>query len=84
MNRAASEKSRLGLVSFTAAAALAAAQLGTGCTDGVTPDCSDATVCAPNSGSGDGGEDGSVVLPEAGAKDGASAIGTDAEPADGG
>lgn len=88
MSRAASEWPRVGLVSFVAAAILAAAQLGASCVDGVTPDCSDAAVCAPSEGDAAASGDGSVVVPEAGPVEDAShtdaEAGLDAADADGG
>ena len=88
MSRAASEWPRVGLVSFVAAAILASAQLGASCVDGVTPDCSDAAVCAPSEGDAASSGDGSVVLPEAAPSDDASDVdaeaGLDAADADGG
>lgn len=77
-------RARGGVVSFAIAALLASTQLAGSCVDGVTPDCSDAAVCAPSSGraSSDGG--GSVVIPEASVETGADAeAGLDAD-ADGG
>jgi hypothetical protein len=47
---------RTGILSFVAAAALAALQTAGSCVDGVTPDCSDAAECGPtiiDSGSGE-------------------------------
>lgn len=41
---------RASVASFVVMAALAAAQLGASCVDGVTPDCSDPAVCAPSEG----------------------------------
>jgi hypothetical protein len=38
---------RIGLAATVAAIALAMAQLGGNCVDGVTPDCSDAAACGP-------------------------------------
>ncbi len=66
MSRPASERPRVGLAAFVVAAVLAAVQLGASCVDGATPDCSDPAVCAPSEGDASRGEDGSVVLPEAG------------------
>lgn len=46
------------LAPLAALAFLAFGHTNMGCVDGVTPDCSDADVCAPNQGSGatnDGG-----------------------------
>ena len=82
MSRAASEWPRVGLVSFVAAALLAAAQLGASFVDGVTPDCSDPAVCAPSEGDAASGGDGSVVVPEAGPDDDASSTDADAGQGD--
>lgn len=68
---------------FVGAAAFGLAQVGANCVDGVTPDCSDAAVCAPSTDSGSSSE-ASVVLPEASSGDtGAPADGSDGDAADG-
>lgn len=84
MSRAASDRPRIGLVSFVVAALLGAAQLAAGCVDGVTPDCSDPAVCAPSQGDAALGGDGSAVVPEAGpsADDGEAGLDGDTDAAD--
>jgi hypothetical protein len=69
---------RSGVVSFAIAAGLASTQLAGSCVDGVTPDCSDAAVCAPNQGDASGGSDVGVVVPEA-SIDAETEAATDAE-----
>jgi len=65
VSAAASGRPKLGLVAFVVAPGIAAVQLG-GCgVDGVTPDCSDAAVCAPSEGDASKTGDGSAVVPEA-------------------
>lgn len=61
--RAFSQK-KAGLVSFTIAVLLGAAQLGANCVDGVTPDCSNASECGPTMLDA-AGEGSTVPMPEA-------------------
>jgi hypothetical protein len=55
------ERPGLKILTFVFATILGAAQVGATCVDGVTPDCSDAAVCAPAIDGGsevvEGGED---------------------------
>ncbi|MBX3259873.1 MAG: hypothetical protein KIS78_01355 [Labilithrix sp.] len=62
------DRSKVELVTFAALTALAAAQLGASCVDGVTPDCSDPAVCAPNPGN-QGTDDAGSAAPDAGGED---------------
>ena len=76
---------RTGAVSVVLGVILASFQIAASCTDGVTPDCSDPTVCAP--GAPDATiETSSVIVPEAGVdagRDAATISDADAD-ADGG
>lgn len=58
----------VGLVTFAALTVLAATQLGASCVDGVTPDCSDPAVCAPNPAT-PGAGDANAPVPDAGGDD---------------
>ncbi|MBX3208626.1 MAG: hypothetical protein KF764_26570 [Labilithrix sp.] len=80
------EKSKVGLASFAASIVLAAAQLGATCVDGVTPDCSDPAVCAPNPGNVANADASSVVpegggdvVPDAGTPDAETELDADAD-----
>ena len=80
MSRAAKGRPKIGLGSFAFVAALGAVALVVSCADvdGVTPDCSDAAVCAPSEGDAASASEGNVV-PEAAAAAEASTIDGEAE-----
>lgn len=68
VNQAASDRPSRGLLSSVIVAVLAATELGANCVDGVTPDCSDAAICAPSEGYSNP-TDASSAEPEAGLAD---------------
>lgn len=72
---------RIGITGLVSAVILTGAQLATGCVDGMTPDCSDAAVCAPSA--GELPRDGSPDRQETSADTG-SALGDAGHDADGG
>lgn len=74
MNGRVDVRGRGGLLTFTLATVLASLQLAGSCVEGVTPDCSDAAVCAPSSGDAAPTSDGSAFVPEAAPSDGGSSI----------